>query len=1119
MCNRFVVSNRSHSPSVSLPHSSETYLNVCIVYNSSALMDFHRRWGHLDFRLCRDILDMESSDTPLVCPECELSKSRKKRIPIVSVTRADQPLYRIHMDLSGRKLSSLKGERYYLLITDDYSRYRWVYFFKSREETFKACVSFVLLVERESTPCRVSHLRSDGGGEFTSKRFREWMKAIGIKPETSAPYSQFGNGVAERGIGVIDDNARAMMLVGGFSSYDWTNAIREAVYCRNRVPSNAIGGRTPYELYYGVKREMKKDGPVLGCLGYAKVYVRGKQEPKARRIVFLCHSDDYKADYVRDISTFALSLREFYARDVVYDVRVFPYRSRLVPRPVVPPMDREDKEEEKKREKLLARAEAEAEVVVIDAEVTPEGKEAWEVDSIIGERKNKKCARGLSWPQGMEYLVVWKPVGDHADSWEPYSNLIDCDDAIFNYKYHHSGSGELAGVASSSVPPEEKENVSDELDEKHVDTVEPVRRSARLQSVEEKKIFLLYPADPVSRSEAMSSIQKEEWLLAEEDELKSIQERKVWNLVPRTPGMHVLGSRFVYKTKRNPDGSIERFKARLVAQGYGQKKGVDFNEVFASTVAMQSLYVLLYIFTFYKMPYMKLDIKTFFLYGDLKETIYMKQPPGYETDVSVVCSLDKALYGLKQAMRCANEDLTKKLKLIGLHPLMTDQNVFFRRERDEVLLLCCWSDDLIVGATKTSLLDDFCVAIAVHYEVTVDRNPAHFLKLQVERNLENKTLKLHQFEYTKQLLKSLGMSSNNPSKVPFSTYDLPHPKEVECDKSIPYMEVVGSLNWLTKTRHDIQFYVSVLCRYMSRYDSDIYEYAKKVLRYLLGTQEYGMVFDESASADCEYGKGITVSFQVDSDWGGRIQDSRSTTGWLVRFNNSTVYSGCRFQQRVATNTCEAETNGLELVCKEVEWYRDFLTELEIDLNGPNDVWQDNNGALTLTRDPVMRPRTKYFRIPQAYIRSMQTNEKANFRKMKGTDMAVDMLNKCLTFPTFSHHRRFLMGDQNVLPLQVQQAPNPTINVVTRSGNVNYKSSLSTKYSPPLYARCYQCFRYCTWNEQKGDWTQNCDCNFVTVVCTKCDGVCGWNSDLDVWFCADWDCLHRHGNPSLRVSFA
>ena len=112
-----------------------------------------------------------------------------------------------------------------------------------------------------------------------------------------------------------------------------------------------------------------------------------------------------------------------------------------------------------------------------------------------------------------------------------------------------------------------------------------------------------------------------------------------------------------------------------------------------------------------------------------------------------------------------------------------------------------------------------------------------------------------------------------------------------------------------------------------------------------GTIEYGVVYDESDTPEAEYGKGVTMAFQVDSDWDGRDEDSKSTTGWLVRLNNSVVFSGSKIQRRVATSTVEAETNGLETVFKEVEWYRDFLSELEIDVTPPTSVESDNAGAL------------------------------------------------------------------------------------------------------------------------------------------------------------------------------
>ena len=145
-------------------------------------------------------------------------------------------------------------------------------------------------------------------------------------------------------------------------------------------------------------------------------------------------------------------------------------------------------------------------------------------------------------------------------------------------------------------------------------------------------------------------------------------EMKVWEIVPRTPEMNVLGCRFVYKTKRKPDRSIERWKCRLVAQGFKQQEGIDYNETFASTVNMQSVRIFFWLVVRFDLELFKIDIKTFFLYGVLDETLYMEQPKGYEEKPRdmYVCKLIKSLYGTKQGMRCANKHLDTKLRLIGI---------------------------------------------------------------------------------------------------------------------------------------------------------------------------------------------------------------------------------------------------------------------------------------------------------------------------------------------------------------------------------------------------------------------------------------------------------------------
>ena len=234
-------------------------------------------------------------------------------------------------------------------------------------------------------------------------------------------------------------------------------------------------------------------------LGYAKKHIRGKQEPKATRVVFLGSSDEYKADYVRDLSSFSSSLKEFFSRDVRYDTRIFPYKSRLVPRPVVPPMDQEDVKEVLKLEEAQRKQQEADEVEVLDVEeIDNEGISKWEVERIIDRRVSRFGPRYKNAEQrGFDYRVVWKPEGAYPDSWEPAKNLEDSQDLIREFEDLHLGE-----------------------DEKQDFSKGPLRRSNCLN------LFPLVQKDPTTRAEALASDQKEEWLAAEQAERHAVYSRE-----------------------------------------------------------------------------------------------------------------------------------------------------------------------------------------------------------------------------------------------------------------------------------------------------------------------------------------------------------------------------------------------------------------------------------------------------------------------------------------------------------------------------------------------------------------------------------------------------------------
>ena len=537
------------------------------------------------------------------------------------------------------------------------------------------------------------------------------------------------------------------------------------------------------------------------------------------------------------------------------------------------------------------------------------------------------------------------------------------------------------------------------LDEKHVDTEEgdsadsfPLslpdppphvssrRNSSRigrgtsqkaLENIVNSSAFTvtLPDRDPQSRKEAMSSDDKEQWLEGEAVELCDIQKRGVWKLVPKFAGIKVLKNRFVYKRKRHPDNTIYQRKVRLVVKGFAQVKGVDYEDTFASMITHQSIKVLFFLMTLYKMIFWKIDIRTFFLYGECLEDVYMEQPEGYADAKfpDYVCKLLKTLYGMKQAMRYANNKLREVLAKLGIFPIASDDNVYAKECVQGVVYFGTFVDDGCLICSTEELAQEVADGLSKEFEITIDRQPTTYLRFEIERNVEQRWFRMHQTNYTLQVLETFKMSDCKPKLTPYSTQPLPPPRLTVLDESFPFQQLLGRLIWLTNTRPDIMQPVGTLCRYMGRYNQDTWNAAKDVLRYLKGTSSYGIVFNIGPGQPPVRGQGVLLSAACDSDWGGRIDDSKSTTGLTLALNDICVHAKSKVQNRPALSTAEAECNSAEAVLKEVEWYRGLLVELFISITKPVTVFQDNQTAIKLSNDCIAHQRTKYFRISQHYI--------------------------------------------------------------------------------------------------------------------------------------------------------
>ena len=284
------------------------------------------------------------------------------------------------------------------------------------------------------------------------------------------------------------------------------------------------------------------------------------------------------------------------------------------------------------------------------------------------------------------------------------------------------------GVEKESSEPDKRRYVELELelpsdDETLSDT--PVQPAPR-RSERERRPPVYYGEwanvsnyqEPQTFRQALESPDKLHWMDAMKNEIESIHDNDVWDLVELPKDRKAVGSKWVFKVKTTADGSIERYKACLVAQGCSQKYGVDYDETFSPVVRPESIRTLIALSVQDGLKLHQMDVTTAFLNGDLDGEIYMKQPEGFasEGQAHLVCKLKKSIYGLKQAPRCWNTVLDVQLKKMGFSQSTSDPCIY-KSPKEEPFLIAVYVDDIIlagrtdkrIGEVKEALKEAFKV--------------------------------------------------------------------------------------------------------------------------------------------------------------------------------------------------------------------------------------------------------------------------------------------------------------------------------------------------------------------------------------------------------------------------
>ncbi|GJS93282.1 putative ribonuclease H-like domain-containing protein [Tanacetum coccineum] len=494
--------------------------------------------------------------------------------------------------------------------------------------------------------------------------------------------------------------------------------------------------------------------------------------------------------------------------------------------------------------------------------------------------------------------------------------------------------------------------------------------------------------------------------------------------------MKVIGTKWVYRNKRDERGVVVRNKARLVAQGYTQEEGIDYDEVFAPVARIEAIRLFLAFASFMGFIVYQMDVKSAFLYGTIDEEVYVSQPPGFvdPDHPTKVYKVVKALYGLHQAPRAWYATLSTFLEKHGYKRGTIDKTLFIRRNKKDIMLVQVYVDDIIFGSTNKSWCDEFEALMQSRFQMSSMGELTFFLGLQVKQNKGG--IFISQDKYVAEILKKFDLVNVKAAITPMET-KLPLTKDEEAfDVDVHlYRSMIGSLMYLTASRPDIMYAVCVCSRFQVTPKTSHLNAVKRIFKYLKGKPNLGLWYPRESPFDLE-------AFS-DSDYGGSNLDRKSTTGGCQFLGQRLISWQCKKQTIVATSTTEAEYVAAANCCGQVLWVQNQLLDYGFNFMNTK-IHIDNESTICIVKNPVYHSKTKHIEIRHHFIRDCYEKKLISVEKIH-TDLNVaDLLTKPFDGPRFN----YLVVSIGIAWMKGRSAKSATANTKA-DGTLEIKATIDT----------------------------------------------------------------------------
>lgn len=963
------------------------------------LIKWHRRLCHPSTERLRETVktttgtDLDPKDVQfLPCYACDQAKTMKhaSREP---QRRADYPGEILWCDLGEMKPISMKNHRYFTLIIDDDSRYRSFKAHKTKDEARDTLIDYLkdirgslkmqTLRPGETTYRKIRIVRIDGGREFGMGHLTAFCSDEGIRLITSSPMNQYQNGTAERSIQFLQTEARASVIQSKMPSCFWHRILEATTYVINRTGQSTVKGVTPYEKYWDGLRPGHNHKPELSNLRMLgtrcavlidpsmrvtaeKLEARGANamllgyEGESNYLVWLL---DGGRELVTPHATFHENLGDI---DQAPDPRE-------VVRSLPPEVQRRLRRRNRKKNQTKIRNK---DLNTVDEDLTD------------GEEKPKRNISKMSLDQPL--ALTCEAPADHLEV------IAASNEALTHEGGDEGDSSDSEGEETFTTHMARELALSakriEAIQVRDYQTDQEVRLSLHHDYLESllrafAAVLNVTPDQPAIK-EALEGPEREEWLKAAFKEIRENLERGTFKFVWRSEATHghLVDGKWVLRKKYLSTGELEKFKARICARGFTQRKGVDYNETTATTARAASWRILMALAAIKRWYVIHIDFVAAYLNGTLSERIFMKQfrllleyfrtfpneIERYEWAEKKIIELMNPLYGLKQSGHEWQRKARAILAILGFKPLQSDDAVYYHKGAGEYI--ATHVDDFLVFGSDFGKLGQLANDIQNQVPASDLGHADWFLSVRIVRDSPNGDVRLDQQQYIEKALESSGFSTAKAASTPMDSKALEHAVKHEgqasADEAFQYASLLGKMSfpaWIT--RPDISFTASTWARFMANPSPEHMTGVKRLARYLQGTKDTCIQYRRLSEGHPHLAYNELGLFAaVDASLASDLEGAKSVTGYVVFMGGGPVLWHAKLQSVVARNSSESEYISMAEIAGDLAWIRAFLEEIDQMPPEPITLLCDNTGAIAWSKNTAMNKQKRHIRIAFHYVR-------------------------------------------------------------------------------------------------------------------------------------------------------